>query len=443
MKKQLLLSLILAIAVSVSAQTVDKKWGLGIGAGAYGATNADGVGLMPELYLSRYLSPKLDLLLKGDIGVLNSFATGNDLFNATLNMRYKLSDESKKFRPYLYAGPGFLSDNSTTGLNFDLGVGSKYYFGPSTALYAEAGYINGIEGTRTTNNIPKTVHDNFWKATLGLEFDFGKTKDSDMDGVSDKKDKCPNTPVGVAVDTKGCPIDTDGDNVADYIDDCPTVAGLTSLKGCPDKDKDGIADKDDACPDVYGLASLKGCPDEDGDGVTDKDDKCPGTKKGYKVDSTGCPFDQDKDGVIDEEDECPTVFGLKENKGCPKKELTAEEIEAQKMKVGPVYFDFNKAYYISGEKSKIDKLVTLLKENSNYKVNITGHADEKGTEAYNMNLSKNRLNSVVKEIIKSGIKKNRILSQKALGKTTPAASNATDEGRALNRRVEFQVVKTK
>jgi outer membrane protein OmpA-like peptidoglycan-associated protein len=439
MKKLLLLSLILAITVSVSAQTIDKKWGLGIGAGAYGATNADGIGLMPELYLSRYLSPKLDLMLKGDLGLFNSKVDNNlDIFNTFLNLRYKLTNEEKKFRPFIYAGPGYLSDNAETGLNFDLGLGGKYYISPATALYLEAGYINGIEAKVAG----KDVKDNFWKATAGLEFDFGKTKDSDMDGVSDKKDKCPNTPVGVAVDAKGCPIDSDGDNVADYIDDCPTIAGLTSLKGCPDKDKDGIADKDDACPDVFGLASLKGCPDEDGDGVTDKDDKCPGTKKGYKVDSTGCPFDQDKDGVIDEEDECPTVFGLKENKGCPKKELTAEEIEAQKMKVGPVYFDFDKPYYIAGEKSKIDKLVTLLKENSNYKVNITGHADEKGTEAYNLNLSKNRLNSVVKEIIKGGIKKNRILSQKALGKTTPAASNATDEGRALNRRVEFQVVKT-
>ena len=65
-----------------------------------------------------------------------------------------------------------------------------------------------------------------------------------------KKTKCPNTPAGVAVDANGCPIDTDGDGVADYMDDCPTVAGLTSLKGCPDADGDGVADKDDKCPDT-------------------------------------------------------------------------------------------------------------------------------------------------------------------------------------------------
>ena len=234
---------------------------------------------------------------------------------------------------------GFLADNSESGLNFDLGVGGKYYMTPATALYLEAGYINGIETTVAGKN----ARDNFWKATLGIEFDFGKTPDSDMDGVSDKKDKCPNTPAGVAVDVNGCPIDTDGDGVADYIDDCPTVAGLTSLKGCPDKDKDGIADKDDACPDVAGIISLKGCPDTDGDGVADSDDKCPNTPKGVKVDAKGCPLDQDNDGVLDADDKCPTVAGPKENNGCPVKEKTAEEIEAENLKVEPVYFDTNKA----------------------------------------------------------------------------------------------------
>lgn len=438
MKKLLLLSFLIAFTAITNAQTIDKKWGIGAGVGAYGTLNTSGIGFMPELYLSRYLSPRLDLMLKGDLGLFKSKLVNDlDVANAFLNLRYKLSDESKNFRPYLYAGPGLLADNSESGLNFNLGVGGKYYISPATALYLEAGYINGIETTRAA----KPVTDNFWKATAGIEFDFGKTPDSDMDGVSDNKDKCPNTPAGVAVDEKGCPIDTDGDGVADYIDDCPTVAGLTSLKGCPDTDKDGIADKDDACPDVAGIASLKGCPDTDGDGVTDKDDKCPGTPKGTKVDAKGCPLDQDNDGVLDADDECPTVFGVKENKGCPVKEKTAEEIEAEKMKVEPVYFDTNKAVFTAQEKVKIDNLITLLKENSNYNVKVNGYTDALGTDAYNLNLSKNRVSSVVKSIISGKIKKNRIELQKGLGEANPAATNDTPEGRTLNRRVEFEVFK--
>lgn len=438
MKKLILLSLIVAFAGVIKAQTSDKKWGIGAGLGAYGTLNRANVGLMPELYLSRYLSPKFDLMLKGDLGLFNSDVKNNlDLAYPAINLRYKLSDETKNFRPFIYAGPGILQDNGGSGLNFDLGVGGKYYFKPSTAFYAKASYINGI---KVNNN-----KDNFWKLTLGLEFDFGKVMDSDMDGVSDKKDKCPNTPSGVTVDANGCPVDTDGDGVADYIDSCPTVAGVTSLKGCPDKDKDGIADKDDACPDVAGLASFKGCPDTDGDGVADKDDKCADTKKGYKVDASGCPIDTDKDGIVDSEDDCPTVAGVKDNKGCPAKvkELTPEQVEAKKLVVEPVYFGSNKADYLPAEKSKIDHLVTLLKENSNYNVNIKGFADSRGNDQYNLNLSKNRINSVIRTITSSGIKKKRISTQKAFGEANPAATNDTPEGQALNRRVEFEVVKTK
>lgn len=440
MKKIILLFATILLLQSAFAQTEDKKWGIGAGVGAYGNLNNSSVGFMPELYLSRYLSPRLDLMLKSDFGLFNSKLTNNlDLVNPFLNLRYKLTGEDKNFRPYLFAGPGFLADNSESGLNFDLGVGGKYYMTPATALYLEAGYINGTETTVAGKN----DRDNFWKATVGIEFDFGKTKDSDMDGVSDKKDKCPNTPAGVAVDVNGCPVDTDGDSVADYIDDCPSVAGLTSLKGCPDTDKDGIADKDDACPEIAGLASLKGCPDTDGDGIADKDDKCPDTPKGYKVDAKGCPLDQDNDGVLDADDACPTVAGTKENKGCPVKEKTAEEIEAEKMKVEPVYFDSNKSTFTAQEKVKIDNLVNLLKENSTYNVKVNGYADALGADNYNLNLSKSRVNSVVKSIVSGKIKKERIESQKGFGEANPAATNDTPEGRALNRRVEFEVIKTK
>jgi OOP family OmpA-OmpF porin len=307
MKKSILLLLIVAFAATVNAQTSDKKWGLGVGIGAYGTLNNGGVGIMPELYLSRFLSPRFDIMLKSEMGVFNSKLINNlDLVNPLLNLRLKLSDENKSFRPYLFAGPGYLYDNRTSNINFDLGLGAKYYMKSSTALYLEAGYIQGIEST--SKNVTET--ESFWKATLGLEFDFGKTKDSDMDGVSDKKDKCPDTPAGVAVDANGCPLDSDGD---------------------------GVADKDDDCPDVFGLANLKGCPDSDGDGVADKDDKCPDTPKGWKVDATGCPYDNDKDGLFNEEDDCPNVAGPKENKGCPVVEKAAIEAVSPDMMIEPVY----------------------------------------------------------------------------------------------------------
>jgi outer membrane protein OmpA-like peptidoglycan-associated protein len=446
MKKVLLLSLIFAFATITQAQTSDKKWGLGFGAGAYGALNDGGMGLMPELYFSGYLSPKLDILLKGNLGLFNSKLTSTtDLAAPFLNLRYKLSDESKKFRPYLYAGPGFLADNSEEGLSFNLGVGGKYYLGSATALYLDAGYINGIEAT----NGAKTIRDNFWKATVGIEFDFGKTKDSDMDGVSDKKDKCPDTPAGVAVDANGCPVDTDGDGVADYIDDCPSVAGLASLKGCPDSDKDGIADKDDACPDEAGLPSLKGCPDSDGDGISDKDDKCANTPKGFKVDGSGCPLDTDKDGVFDSEDDCPTVAGPKTNKGCPvkevevKKEITPDQIVIQDVKPTPVHFVSGKSYLTDYSKGIMDKLIKILNSDPAYMVNIFGYTDSQGSDDSNLKLSQDRIESAIAYLTSKGVSEKRIIHQKAFGEANPVASNSTEEGRLKNRRVEFEIFKMK
>ncbi len=430
MKKTLLLLIIVAFAATVNGQTSEKKWGVGAALGAYGTLNNGGIGLMPEGYfLSRYLSPRLDLVFQGDLGMFRSNNTQNDLnfANGLLNLRFKLSDESKNFRPYIYGGPGVLSVNTGSGslraanksiLNFDLGLGGKYYVSPSTAFYMETGYIHGLE----TTIAGVTERESYWKATVGLERAFGKSKDTDMDGVSDKKDKSPDTPTGVAVDANGYPVDTDGDGVADYIDDCLTVAGLTSMKGCPDTDKDGIADKDD---------------------------KCTATPKGWKVDASGCPLDQDKDGIVDSEDGCPTVAGPKENKGCPVKEeasaakVEAAKVEAAKLKVDPVYFDPHIRNYIVTEKTKIEKLVSLLKENPNYNVNITGYADSTGNENSNLILSKNRVSSVVKTIAASGIEMNRIASQQEFGIANPAATNETEEGRALNRRVEFEVIKTK
>src|SRR5690606_35488292 len=112
-------------------------------------------------------------------------------------------------------------------------------------------------------------------------------------------------------------------------------------------------------------------------------------------------------------------------------------------KMEPVYFDNNKSIFSDQEKVKIDRRVNLLKENENYKVKISGHADSVGSDSYNLNLSKKRVNVVVKSIVSSKINSKRIIQQEGFGEAKPAASNDTPEGRALNRRVEFDVIEAK
>ncbi len=157
----------------------------------------------------------------------------------------------------------------------------------------------------------------------------GCTIDSDSDGVADNVDKCPETPIGVTVDSLGCPIDTDNDSVPDYLDKCPdTPEGIAvDENGCPfDADGDGVADYLDKCPktpiEARGKVDAKGCPlDTDEDGVPDYLDQCPNSAKGYVVDEKGCTEDADGDGVPDDIDRCPNTpaeaRGMVDANGCP------------------------------------------------------------------------------------------------------------------------------
>ena len=178
--------------------------------------------------------------------------------------------------------------------------------------------------------------------TPGVNVSFGlaivagtnpKNKDKDKDGVFDRLDVCPNTPLNVRVDEMGCPWDNDGDGVPDYMDECPhtpsAAYGMIDSVGCPlDSDGDGVPDYRDLCPGTpaaaYGMIDNDGCPlDTDGDGVYDYIDQCPGTPAAAygMVDSVGCPIDTDGDSVPDYLDLCPETpaeaYGFVDQNGCP------------------------------------------------------------------------------------------------------------------------------
>jgi outer membrane protein OmpA-like peptidoglycan-associated protein len=72
-----------------------------------------------------------------------------------------------------------------------------------------------------------------------------------------------------------------------------------------------------------------------------------------------------------------------------------------------------------------------------------GHTDSQGSDDFNVKLSQERINSVIEYLSSKGVSKDRIIHQKALGKAKPIASNATEEGRLQNRRVEFEIFKMK
>ncbi len=436
MKKFTLLSLLIIFLMGSSyAQNADKKWAIGLGPGVYQNLETNNLGFMADFYVSRYLSPSFDLMLKAPWGFNDD---GVDLFNPSLNLRFKLYNgnilsEESSVQPYLYAGPGVLWDNLTNGVNFNAGVGTKFPLSSATSLYLEAGYIHGIDAERHVNEVLTDVHDNFIKVSGIVEFAFGAAKDSDGDGVPDRKDECPDTPPGVQVDENGCPLDRDGDGVPDYKDDCPDEPGTPELNGCPDRDGDGIADKDDECPDTPGLAKFNGCPDSDGDGVPDQRDECPDTPAGCPVDDRGCPLDSDNDGIIDCEDRCPTEAGVASNDGCP----AWETIE-----VPNVYFDFDKSFIREEGKEKLDELIEEIDDAKEYEIEVGGHTDAIGTNEYNMGLSERRAQSVVKYLLSKGVT-NAYVSSNYYGEEQPAVPNTSPANRQLNRRVEFETARIK
>ncbi|HLQ58168.1 MAG TPA: thrombospondin type 3 repeat-containing protein [Gemmatimonadales bacterium] len=215
---------------------------------------------------------------------------------------------------------------------FHGGAGAKFYLSSRFALRLEA---RGIYTPQTNSTFgQKATH---LVGSAGFAFfqpDVASGADADHDGVPDKRDACPDTPLGATVDSRGCPADADGDGVLNGIDKCPNTptGAIVDATGCPhDQDGDGVFDGIDQCPNTPAGVTVdaKGCPlaaaapaglpDSDGDGVNDLLDKCPDTPVGAKVDASGCPIDSDHDGVWDGLDKCPdTPAGATvDATGCP------------------------------------------------------------------------------------------------------------------------------
>jgi OOP family OmpA-OmpF porin len=283
------------------------------------------------------------------------------------------------------------------------------------------------------------------EAFLGITYYAGAKKDTDKDGVIDDLDQCPDTPIGAVVDANGCPLDADGDGVYDGLDQCPDTpkGAKVDMNGCPmDSDGDGVYDGLDQCAntpkEAKGMVDSKGCPlDSDGDGVADYKDNCPNTPKACIVDASGCPVDSDGDNVCDGVDRCPnTKAGRQVDAfGCPISEFIPEPEKPVVLK--GVNFEFNKARLTPNAKTVLDQVAASLTERPDVKVEVAGHCDSKGSDAYNHKLSHSRAEAVMQYLISKGVPAGQ-LTAKGYGETMPIATNDTEEGRELNRRVELR-----
>ncbi|KMQ70726.1 OmpA family protein [Chryseobacterium koreense] len=449
-------ALALTVASTVFAQTTSNPWLIGVGAhgvnhvavgggnafkvasSAFGGDDANRLYSinnftitppLSKLTVARNLNKYLVLDWQTTVGNIDNKRIGMDkqfFLQTGLGLQFKFNglwNEESWFDPYVRVGanylrhdysgvtfpvtdyyhnvnyPGFSNGEPFTQRKKDhftvaTGLGSNFWFTKNFGL--------GIQGDYVATPVDKSDIANFWQASASILFRFGNT-DRDKDGIPDKDDRCPDTP-GLA-EFQGCP-DTDGDGIPDIDDQCPDVAGPKENNGCPwpDTDGDGVIDKDDACPTVAGPAENKGCPWPDTDG----------------------------DGILDKDDACPTVFGLKEYNGCPKpKSVTASEVEGV---LKNIYFDFNKATITKESSAKLDEAAKIIKtDGGNYL--LEGQTDAKGSEAYNLDLSRRRAKAVVDGLDARGVDPTALKSI-GVGKskaTVPAT--ASDAERQKDRKV--------
>ena len=487
MKKILLLFVGIAFTFSAKAQTEDKKWNIGLHGGVTqysGDLGRDWYQTDNTMYgfgglsVSRYLGKLFDvnvLLSKGTLGYNNGTTQGfkSDFNAASINLRFNIVAPEYVIRPYVFAGVGAILFDSQ--LNFHqekydfmlptAGAGLNIRLTPVIMLNLQETFMfSNHDGRDGIDNAEGKMNkkDSYVTHMVGLTFNMGNSIDTDQDGVSDKKDNCPDTPAGVLVDKMGCPLDKDGDGVADYLDNCPDMKGSQMLNGCPDRDNDGVADKEDQCPDQAGTAILLGCPDSDKDGVADKDDQCANTKPGTKVDSKGCPMDSDNDGVTDDIDRCPDVAGIVALKGCPDRDGDGiadiddkcpnekgtaanngcpEIAKADIVKItyigSKLFFENNSDKLKVASLSQLDALTEILNRYPGASLTIEGHTDSVGADDFNMILSQKRSDSVRQYLLEKGIEASR-LKAVGFGESKPVATNNTSIGKAKNRRVELK-----
>jgi outer membrane protein OmpA-like peptidoglycan-associated protein len=289
------------------------------------------------------------------VGVGVGFTSGLLLLQPSAGVGYTFSP-ANRWSPYVIASGGgsmWSGDGPSeraTGIGGYGTLGLRYMWQENLALRVEGrvGYENYSD---------EEINAIVGRAGVGLSYIIGggPPRDTDGDGVADRRDRCANTPRGATVDARGCPSDSDNDGVYNGLDRCPdtprgtpvdasgctrdsdrdgiadnldrcanTPSGVrVDANGCPvDTDRDGVPDHQDRCADTPAGVPVdaNGCPrDSDGDGVTDNNDRCPNTAAGTTVDANGCPRDSDGDGVTDNNDRCPnTSAGTQvDPTGCP------------------------------------------------------------------------------------------------------------------------------
>lgn len=159
------------------------------------------------------------------------------------------------------------------------------------------------------------------------------------------------------------------------------------------------------------------CPDADHDGVCDDVDRCPDTPMGASVDQYGCP---------------PPA---------PPSQLETQMMDKGVIAVRDIYFETG-SWDIKPESNQtLNELCVIFKQWPALQIEIGGHADARGGDAYNQDLTEKRAGAVLDWLRANCSEANLAnFSAHGYGEGRPVGSNRTAQGMALNRRIEFKVL---
>ena len=354
----------------------------------------------------------------------NDFDDAN-MLNYRLEALYNFFPESRLV-PFLAVGYGGTtlrfdkSEDAKAGV-FGYGAGVKYAMTDNLALRADVRHLI-IDRGPTVNN---------YEYTLGLNYQFG--------GNTAIKPAPAPAPAPVAKpapvpEVKPAPAPVEPPKPA------PAPAPAAKLSVAPETIYAGqpatlswSSSNTDTCSIDSGVGMVK---------TGGSSSVAPAASTAYKLVCTGAGGsadsvarlsviqDSDKDGVFDDKDKCPgTPAGTRVNKdGCPLavcKKITLD-----------LHFDFDKAEIKPVDFDQLKNVAAEMKNFDTATVALEGHTDSKGSDSYNLKLSQRRAEAVRKYLIeKQGVSAAR-LTAKGFGEAKPVSTNATDEGRAKNRRVE-------
>lgn len=421
-----------------------------------------------ELGFHKSLSNNLNLVIPFKYGVVNSHVDSVRTFQKTIagldaQVQYYFNRTGGVITPYVVGGIGGVMEfDGDFNIQAPLGLGLFFRVSPNTYFNWQSEYRFSFAENR--NNLQHGLGFIYWfgRSEPKPELPVMDNKDSDGDGIEDGLDLCPNE-FGLK-EFNGCP-DKDNDGVPDYLDKCPDIAGLKEFGGCPDTDGDGIPDHEDECPNVAGPKSRKGCPvsDRDGDGIPDDEDKCP-DQAGLK-ENGGCPIaDRDGDGIPDDEDRCPDKPGLRIYNGCPDTdgdgiddsrdkcpeipgtvandgcpEISKEDKKTLDVAMRAVQFQVGSAILKPESNAILKQIADIMSRYKDFNMTISGHTDNTGSASANQLLSERRAKACYDFLIKEGIAASR-MSFAGYGESRPVSTNDNEKGRALNRRVEFNMI---